>query len=95
MLHQTKPCPHCNSPIKLSPKEKVCPSCNKGVKLHKPFKEAGIAFLIWCVVMIPLLMIYLSLFGSATGTGFILFVGASYVPLMLYVLNKRYFEKDE
>ncbi|WP_109077565.1 hypothetical protein [Aggregatibacter kilianii] len=101
MLTQTLPCPHCNQSIKGTAFKgfmgiKSCPHCNKKIKLRKgPVKKTLLAFLLWLVVMIPLLAVYISLVGPEMNIGLISFIIISYMPLLIYSSKQISFEKDE
>ncbi|MBN6065324.1 hypothetical protein HYE66_02470 [Aggregatibacter actinomycetemcomitans] len=101
MLIQTLPCPHCNQPIKGTAFKgfmgiKTCPHCNKRIKLRKgPTKKTLLAFLLWLVVMIPLLAVYISLFGSEMNLGLMSLIIIAYMPLLIYTSKQISFEKDE
>lgn len=101
ILTQSLPCPHCNQSIKGTAFKgfmgiKSCPHCNKKIKLRKgPAKKLLLAFLLWIVVMIPLLAVYISFQGTQMNMGLMSLVIISYMPLLFYTSKQIYFEKDE
>lgn len=94
------PCPHCNQPIKIGLFKgfgnlKVCPSCNKAIKYKKPEgKKLLLSFIGWLVIMVPILMVIISLFGTNSSAVMIITI-LSYLPLFMYVIKNSHFEKGE
>ncbi len=94
------PCPHCNQPIKTGllkglGKLKFCPNCNKAIKYKKPEeKKLLLGFIGWLVIMLPILIVFIKLFGI-NSSAVIFIVILSYLPLFMYVIKNSHFEKEE
>ena len=101
MFTSTLSCPHCNQVIKGSAFKgfmgiKSCPHCNNAIKFKKaPPKKILLAFSLWLIVFMPILAVYVSIFGPEMNIGLMSLIIISYFPILFYLSKQISFEKDE